>query len=84
MKASETSTVTSAPTATLWSSIVPEASGAPFNPVTVTVNDCVAPRPPGSVAATVTVVVPRATPVTVTSLPETPTVATPVASDSAA
>ena len=56
----------------------------PLAASTVTMKDCVTLRSPGSVAVTVTVALPRATPVTVTTLPETSTVATPVASDSAA
>ncbi len=41
----------------------------------VTSNDCVAERPPGSVAVTVIAALPSATPVTVTVGPETLTVA---------
>ena len=84
MKAAETSTIASAPTATFWSGIVSAASGARFAAVTVTMKVCVALRPPGSVAVTVTVALPGATPVTLTTPPETLTVATPVALDAAA
>ena len=84
MKASETSTVTSAPTSTLWSGIAPAGAGARFADVTVTPKVCGALRPPGSVAVTVTLAVPGATPVTVTVLPETLTVATPEAAEAAA
>ena len=43
---------------------------------TVTVNDCVAVRPPGSVAVTRTVAAPSPTAVTVTSAPVTVAVTT--------
>ena len=84
VKAPETSTVVSAPTATLWSGIAPEASGSRFTDVTATPKVCGALRPPGSVAVTVMVALPGATPVTVTVLPETLTVATPGVSEVAA
>ena len=44
---------------------------------TIVVKDCIAERPPGSVAVTVTSALPGDTPVTVTVLPDTDAVATP-------
>ena len=52
------------------------AAGAWLAAVTVTSKDWLALSPAGSVAVTVMVAVPAATPFTVTSLPETLTVAT--------
>ena len=53
-------------------------------PVTVTVNDCVAEAPSGSVAVAVTSAVPGARPVTVSAAPSTSTAATAGSEDSAA
>ena len=53
------------------SSILPTASGVRFG--TVTAKLCWAERPPASVAVTVTVALPAATPVTVATLPATAT-----------
>ena len=62
--------------------ISPRASGARLG--TVTVNDCVADRPPGSVAVTVMSELPRANPATVTELPCEATDATASSDDAAA
>ena len=62
------------PTFTVSRGMVPTARGGLFG--TVTEKLWVAVSPPGSVAVTVTVAVPRATPSTFTRLPLTATVAT--------
>ena len=67
------STTTVSPTNSSRSVIVPTASGGRFG--TSTSKRCSARSPPGSVARTVTVVRPAATPVTVIVLPETVTAA---------
>ena len=56
---------------TVWAGMVPTATGAPFG--TVTANDWVAVRWP-SLAVTVTVASPFASPLSVTVDPETDTV----------
>ena len=81
VKFETTSTVKVSPAVTEISEIVPIAVGAWFGTVTVTSKLCDASRPPGSVAVTVTVAMPSATPVTVTAEPETLAVARPVSDD---
>ena len=76
-----TSSTAALSTSSSLSPIVPTATGARFG--TVTPKLCPASRPSGSRAATVTVALPTAVPVTVTVLPERASVAR-VASDEAA
>ena len=83
-KLSATSTETASPLATsVWSAIVPSAIGAWLAASTVTSMLCVAESPSGSVAVTVTVVLPAATGEIVTALPLTEAVATPASLDEA-
>ena len=58
---------------------MPTASGARFGVCTVTATLCAAVRPPGSLAVTVTVAVPSATPTIVRMLPDIETDTTPAA-----
>ena len=73
--------MTVSPTSTVWSVIVPTGSGARL--WTTDWKVCVAARPSGSAAATVTWVAPLATAAMVTVDPEIETVATPVSDDEA-
>ena len=66
-----------------WSGIVVDAVGARLALLTVTPKVWVALRPPGSVAVTVMVALPGASPITLRSLPETLAVATLEASEAA-
>ena len=59
------------PSSTLWSATRAETAGEWLAAVTVAWNVWAALRPPGSVAVRVTVASPGATPLTVTSLPDT-------------
>ena len=72
------------PAVSSWSGIVSATSGASLAAATVTVNDCVAESPPGSVAVTVTAAVPAARAMIVTTEPSTVTAAAAVSPLSAA
>ena len=74
--------MTEAPARTDWSGMLSAATGARFG--TVASKACCAESPPGSLAVTVTAAVPAETPVTVTSAPDTATVATPGAVEAVA
>ena len=75
---------------TALTGVTPGTSGSSVNPLTpptactVTAIDCVALKPAGSRAVTVTVAVPAATGASVTVLPETAAVTTPVRLERAA
>ena len=73
LKYEATSSVAVRPGLRLWAGIESDGAGARLGVSTVTAMRCVALRPPGSVAVTVTVAVPSATPVSVSVLPDTPT-----------
>ena len=66
-----------------WSGIAPDTVGARLALLTVTSKVWLALRPPGSVAVTVMVALPGASPITLRSLPETLAVATLEASEAA-
>ena len=70
LKKAATSTVADWPAVIVCGGIAPTASGARFAASTVTSALCVAVRPSGSVAVTVTVAVPAATAATVRLLPD--------------
>ena len=74
LKYRDTSIRTVSPAKSSWSGIAPTATGARLG--TLTVKTCCAVRPSGSLAVTVTVVLPWDTPVTNALLPEIDTVAT--------
>ena len=61
------------PEATVWSGMVPVATGASLGWTTVTRVRCVAVRPPGSVAVAVMEVLPSARAATDIRLPDTDT-----------
>ena len=65
------------PASRVWVGIVPLASGARLVARTVTSARCLASRPPGSRAVTVTTAVPEAIPEIVTVLPDVEAFATP-------
>ena len=81
LKWAATPIVTESPTSSRRSSIAPTAAGPRFG--TETSNICRADRPPGSVAVTVTVAVPRDIARTVTTLPATAAATTPASEDAA-
>ena len=72
------------PASTVWGGIEPTGAGGRLGICTVTPTLCVALSPAGSVAVTVTVAVPSATPTMVRLLPETATETTPGADVAAA
>ena len=82
-KAPEMSTGASVFSTKTWSGIAPDTVGARLALLTVTSKVWLALRPPGSVAVTVMVALPGASPITLRSLPETLAVATLEASEAA-
>ena len=64
------SSVTGRPTSMFWVGTEPTSTGAPLDVCTVTPTVCVALRRSGSVAVTITVAVPSATPTSVRLLPD--------------
>ena len=71
LKYGATSSVSVRPRLKFRAGIEPEGAGARLGVSTATPTRCVALRPPGSVAVTVTVAVPSATPLSVSALPDT-------------
>ena len=82
--ARDTSTSDTSPGANFTYRSAPDAAGGRLPAETVAVKDCEALRPPGSVAVTVTVAAPAATPVSVTRAPATDAVTTLGADDDTA